>query len=212
LAKNYNVKKSHIVSIPHGHFEIYKKFKDHNFKTKDKNYILFFGRIWKYKGLQYFIDAANLIIQRHPKTMFYIVGKGEELSKYSFEEKNKDNFFIDNRRVTLGEAAVYYQNASVVVLPYIEATQSGVIPAAYAFGKPVIATKVGAIHEIVKNNQTGILVQKMNVVDLAGAIEKLISNPKTLKQYGSNALYFANNFMAWNQIGHSTYKTYKELL
>jgi glycosyltransferase involved in cell wall biosynthesis len=211
LVKYYNVPKRKVISIPHGHFEIYKKFKDNGFKTRHKNYVLFFGRIWKYKGLQYFIDAANKVIDTFPATMFYIVGKGEDLSNYNFDQNKKDNFFIDNRRVSLGEAAVYYENAAFVVLPYLEATQSGVIPVAYAFSKPVIATKVGAITDILIHNKTGFLVDKENTVQLAFAMEKLLSNNQLLTDFSFNAYQFAENTLSWENISRLTYETYLQL-
>ncbi|PTB96658.1 hypothetical protein C9994_06375 [Marivirga lumbricoides] len=212
LVNNYHVSKKSVVSIPHGHLEIYKKFINDSFQTRHKDYVLFFGRIWKYKGLQYFIDAANIVLEKFPNQLFYIVGEGDDLANYIFDQQKMKNFFIDNRRVTLAEAAVYYENASFIVLPYVEATQSGIIPVAYAFSKPVVATRVGAVKEVVLDNNTGLLVEKENCKELANAIEKLLLNKKVLKKYSLNAYKFAMVNLSWDLIAKQTYKTYREVV
>jgi len=208
LSENYKVSPDRISVVPHGHFEIYKKFVSSELDEEDALSVLFFGRIWKYKGLQYFIDAANLVLDKIPNAKFYIVGTGDDLRNYRFDEGKRDNFIIVNKRVTIEEAAHYYSKAAFVVLPYVEATQSGIIPVAYAFGKTVIASRVGAIPEVVVDNVTGFLVEPESSELLAAKIELLLRDNEVRKKMGGNAYAYAMDELSWDKIARKTLDAY----
>jgi glycosyltransferase involved in cell wall biosynthesis len=70
------------------------------------------------------------------------------------------------------EVATYFGASDVVVLPYLTATQSGIVQIAYNFNKPVIATSVGGLAEVMIDGKTGLVVPPNDPVALAGAIEK----------------------------------------
>ncbi|MCC7084103.1 MAG: glycosyltransferase family 4 protein [Pirellulales bacterium] len=78
-----------------------------------------------------------------------------------------------------------FQRASVVVLPYIEATQSGVIPLAYSFAKPVVATRVGALADSVDDDRTGRLVPPADSGALASAVIALLKNADKRRTMGA---------------------------
>ena len=102
--------------------------------------ILFFGRIWKYKGLEYLIRAQPMITAAFPEARIVIAGAGEDFAPYRRQMADPDRFIIRNHFIEPAERDELFRQASIVVLPYIEATQSGVVPLAYACAKPVIAT------------------------------------------------------------------------
>jgi alpha-maltose-1-phosphate synthase len=212
LAKSYNVSLDRISVIPHGHFEIYKKFASKESKIEHQNYILFFGRIWKYKGLQHFIDAAEMIIGEHPNTMFYIVGVGEPISNYSFNPDHRDNFVLINRYVALEEISHIFEKCAFVVMPYIEATQSGVIPIAFAFEKPVIATSVGSIPEVLSDGHTGFLVPANDTSALRTKIIELLDNKSLLETMSRNALHTTTKELGWTSIAKKTLLLYTNLI
>src|SRR5258707_5206877 len=110
---------------------------------EDERLLLFFGRIWEYKGLEYLIRAEPLISARVPDVEIVIAGRGEDFEKYRHMMVDPDRFVIDNETIPDDRVARYFGESSVVVLPYIDASQSGVVPIAYSFSKPVIATTVG---------------------------------------------------------------------
>jgi glycosyltransferase involved in cell wall biosynthesis len=207
LARSYHIDNSRIVVIPHGHFAIYHKFQ--KFKAnEDANTILFFGRIWQYKGLDILIEAANLLIEENPNLKFIIAGVGEELEGYQQKIKFKDNFFFDNRRIPIEEVGSFFEKAAIVVLPYREATQSGVIPLAYAYSKPVVATRVGSLPEVVIHNHTGILVEPDSVSSLAQGIRSLINDTENRKKMGQNANRYARKELSWDLIGRKVFELY----
>lgn len=211
LSKSYHIKENRIVSIPHGHFDIYKRFQK-NHSNENGNRVLFFGRIWPYKGLNFFIKSSEEVIKIIPDVKFVIAGTGENIDEYLKLIKYPESFEIHNRRIDLEEAGKFFEECSFVVLPYTEATQSGVIPVAYAYKKPVISTKVGAIPEVVIHNQTGLLIEAKNIYQLSEAIIFLLQNPKQKERLGNNAYLFAMDRLNWKNIAQITFQTYQSLV
>jgi glycosyltransferase involved in cell wall biosynthesis len=148
--------------------------------------ILFFGRIWEYKGLEYLIRAEPLISARVPDVRIVIAGQGEDFSRYTRMMVHPDRFIIHNEYISEERAAEYFRSASVVVLPYIEASQSGVIPLAYSAAKPVVATTVGGLPEMVEDGHTGYLVAPRDSAQLAEAITRLLLDKQLRRQIGAN--------------------------
>jgi glycosyltransferase involved in cell wall biosynthesis len=148
------------------------------------NAVLFFGRIWEYKGLEYLIRAAPAITRAIPDAHFIIAGEGEDFDRYRRLMTDPSRFTVHNRYITAAERDALFERAAVVVLPYIEATQSGVIPIAYSFGKPVVATRVGALEEAVDDGVTGYLVPPRDEHALATAVIDVLQDPQRRLQLG----------------------------
>jgi glycosyltransferase involved in cell wall biosynthesis len=155
--------------------------------NEDDRMVLFFGRIWAYKGLEYLIRAEPLITQKVPDVRITIAGTGEDLDRYRRLIRHHDRFDIYNDRISDTARTTLFRQAAVVVLPYISATQSGVVPVAYSHGKPVVATRVGALEEYVDNEKTGLLVPPRDEKALAEAIISLLLDPIQRRQMGKNA-------------------------
>ena len=68
------------------------------------------------------------------------------------------------------EIPLYFAAADLVMIPYLSATQSGIVQIAYAFDKPVVATKVGGIPEVVRQDATGFLVEPGDAEAIGGAV------------------------------------------
>ena len=144
---------------------------------KEKKYILFFGRISYYKGIDLLIDAYQTLASQYPNLNLIIAGKG------SIDYIPTDNTHIDgirflNKYVSIQELAELIQNAEFIVCPYREATQSGVLMTAFALNKPVLATNVGAFPEYVVENVNGMLVDPT-----VNGIKKGIQNMLLNNQY-----------------------------
>jgi glycosyltransferase involved in cell wall biosynthesis len=148
--------------------------------------ILFFGRIWGYKGLEYLIRAEPLITSRVPGARIVIAGQGESFDRYRRLLKNPENFLILNEYISEERQSELFRQSSLVVLPYVEASQSGVIPVAYTFAKPVVATTVGALPEMVEDGRTGYLVPPRNPEALAVAIVRLLKDRQLRRRMGEN--------------------------
>ncbi len=129
--------------------------------------ILFIGRIRKYKGLDLLRDAWNLLDHRGKKLT--IAGSG---SGIPFTEKS--DLRIINSWLSDDEINDLIDSHQVIVLPYVEASQSGIIPIAHAHGKPVVVTPVGGLINQVIPNVNGIIANEVSAKALAIAIDSAL--------------------------------------
>lgn len=148
---------------------------------------LFFGRIWGYKGLEYLIRAEPLVTAVMAEARFIIAGEGEDFERYRRMMVHPERFTVLNEYVPDETRAALFAQAAVVVLPYVEASQSGVIPVAYTAGKPVIATTVGGLPEMVGEGETGYLVPPRDEQALAERIVALLRDPAMRHRMGDEA-------------------------
>jgi len=135
--------------------------------------MLFFGFVRKYKGLEYLIRAMPEVLRRlHVKLL--IVGEFWEDKEPYLKAIEKlgllRNVEVVDRYVPNEEVGLYFSAADVVVLPYVDATQSAIVSLAYAFDKPVITTHVGGLPEVVSDGETGFIVPPGDSQALAAAI------------------------------------------
>lgn len=186
---------SDICVVPHANFNYYVK----SVKDEDTifNRILFFGRIHKYKGVHILLKAFQNVLQYKKDLQLRIVGRGN-LSEYSEDlERNKDNLQIFNQWIADDDVSIYFEEVDFVVVPYIEGSQSGVIPLSFSFGKPVIATKVGGIIEQVKE-ENGILIEPNNIEQLSEKILWMYSHPDRINVMSRNAYSYATQELTWD--------------
>ena len=114
-----------------------------------------------YKGLEYLLEAMPKVLTEIDAHLL-VVGEfwaPESLyASYIDDLGLSEHVTIVNRYIPNEEVAAFFSAADVVVLPYTEATQSGVAQIAYGLEKPVITTSVGGLAEVVKHGETGLLV------------------------------------------------------
>jgi D-inositol-3-phosphate glycosyltransferase len=146
----------------------------------DERAILFFGAIRPYKGIEYLLDAFRLLLADKQANYRLIVAgepkKGSEEYLHQIRQSVTRDF--DHGRVILkthfipdDEVELYLKGADVLVLPYKEIFQSGVLFLAYSFGLPVVATDVGSFREDIVEGRTGFLCKPGDPAELAKAIE-----------------------------------------
>jgi glycosyltransferase involved in cell wall biosynthesis len=139
----------------------------------DGNIVLFFGFIRPYKGLKYLILALPEVLSLLEVTLL-VVGefwKDKEEYLHLIERLGiENNVAIIDQYVPNEEVQDYFSAADLVVQPYISATGSGIIQTAFAFNKPVVATEVGSLPEIIEDGKTGYLVPPEETKELARAI------------------------------------------
>lgn len=125
-------------------------------KVINDRYYLFFGRISKYKGIMNLLEAYDAI-KRKEKPLLVIAGSGKIGSKEKEIIQKNNNIILINRYIEDCEMIYLIRNSLTVVLPYIEASQSGVIPIAYYFSVPVITSNVPGLVEFVQKGVSGIV-------------------------------------------------------
>ena len=176
--------------VPHPVYSLFGTPLDRNearriLGIQEEKVLLFFGYVRAYKGLGVLLDAFRIVRERHAARLL-VVGEF-----YEGEEKYREQIrslgigdavtihadYVPNDRVGL-----WFSAADAAVLPYLSATQSGIVQIAYNFDTPVIATAVGGLTEVVKERTTGLLVPPGNPQALAAAID-------TFYQEGNAAAY-----------------------
>lgn len=148
---------------------------------KKQRYILFFGHISPYKGVDVLCEAMTIVHQTIPDLNCVIAGRGSYNFDVSFYEKLSYIQFI-NSFVELKDLAQLIKNALFSVCPYKDATQSGVVSSSFAMAKPVLATNVGGLAESVVDGESGFLVPPNNADALAKAIVKMTTSYDVLNE------------------------------
>lgn len=191
--------------IPHGDYSFFTKMTKQKYK-EEKGNILFFGMIEVYKGLQYLIQAEPRIAKSISNFKIVIAGSGHFKERKDIEKS--PHFELHNHYIDVNDVGEFFQRASVVVLPYVEGTQTGIIPIAYAFKKPVIVTNVGSIPEVVDDGVTGFIVPPKDSDALADAIVTILKDDDIRKQMGENAYRKMKDDLSWNVIAEKTQEIY----
>ncbi|SKB57312.1 Glycosyltransferase involved in cell wall bisynthesis [Lachnospiraceae bacterium] len=141
-------------------------------RSSDEKIILFFGFVRPYKGLHVLIPA----MAECPDVRLMIVGDfGGHKAEYEAQIKEcgiGDRTEIHDGYIPDNEVQKYFEQADAVILPYIDATQSGIAQIAFGFRKPVIATEVGGLPEVVTDGETGVLCKPNDPKALADSIKR----------------------------------------
>jgi glycosyltransferase involved in cell wall biosynthesis len=193
--------------VPLGGYTIFRQLTKGEV-PEEPHLVLFFGRIRAYKGLAHLIEAADLVAEKVPDVKFLIAGSGDHLEEYAALTEHSERFIVRQGFVPMDAVGELFQRAAVVALPYIDASQSGVVPLAYVFGKPVVTTRVGSIPEVVDDGQTGYLIEPRDSAQLAEALIKLLTDPVLRHQMGQNALRKVHTELSWERIAEKTLQVY----
>lgn len=149
---------------------------------RGQKYILFFGLIAPYKGVEFLLQAFGKLQQKHPDIKLLIAGSG----KLYFDEslyRGNANVVLMNRYVPLAQLADLLKNALFTVCPYKDATQSGVVQTAFSMGTPIVATDVGNFAKAIENGKSGVIVPPCDANALAEAMTDLVEHPEKLESF-----------------------------
>jgi glycosyltransferase involved in cell wall biosynthesis len=178
----------------------------------DRFEVLFFGRIYLYKGLDYLIKAAERLGRQLPNLKVTIAGSGVDLPRCRSVIRTPGLFEIRERFIPDEEAVDLFTRADVVALPYIEASQSGVIAMALALAKPVIASDVGDFRDMVTGRAPfGLIVPPREPDALAAAILNLHRAPDLRARFSRAAFDLAQGPLGPEATGKAAFKIYQSL-
>lgn len=198
---------SRVDVIPHGSFEYYReRATGTGNRNSRRPTLLFFGRFQPYKGLSVLLDAFAEVRAAIPSARLRIVGSGS-FSQYRESAARITGIELTNRWVADEEVGNYFLNADAVVLPYTEASQSGVVAIAASFGLPVVASDVGGLGEQVKHGVSGLLVPPGSAQALAEACVAVLRDCDLRARLSQGANWVAENEMNWGRIGDLLYDT-----
>lgn len=163
--------------------------------------LLFFGFIRPYKGLDILIEAVSHVVKSMQVTLLVVGEFWKDRDSYYAQIKQlnlEENIKVYDRYIPNDEVATFFAAADLVVQPYKSVTGSGVCQLAYGFDKPVIATDLGSLREIIETGVNGFLVPPESPEALADAIIKCLE-PEFLRQLTENASQTKYNY-SWERL------------
>jgi glycosyltransferase involved in cell wall biosynthesis len=183
--------------------------------SKDKGCkFLFVGIIHKNKGLDILLKAWGEHIKKYSDDKLYIVGN-------PFYNINNELRFIERFHLSIStsfgyksdeELLAYFLECDFVVLPYKEASQSAVLLTAFTLGKPVIATNVGGLPEVVETVKGGYVVDSNNPISLCKAIDKASEiSDRELTEWNNDIRKKTLTNYSWDNIAKLTLNFYNKI-
>ncbi|MBW4670967.1 MAG: glycosyltransferase family 4 protein [Cyanomargarita calcarea GSE-NOS-MK-12-04C] len=213
LIQQFHVPHARVCVLPHGELgSMYEKLATDKIVQREPYTILFYGRIWPYKGLKYLLEAMSLIAERIPEIKLVIAGRGENLAEYFPDGCDSKHYEMLNRFIPSEDVAGLFKRSTAVILPYIEASQSGVAAVAFAMGTPVIASNVGGLAEMIRHEQDGLLVPPGNIPALADAIIRLLGDRQLQEKLQIAGFQRCENDLNWSNIAKQTVEVYEKAI
>ncbi len=179
--------------------------------------ILFVGRLIRRKGVQYLVEALSLI-RREVDARLIIVGEGflkGELKRLA-QEMRLGDFVSFPGKVSQEELEGHYRNCDVFVLPAIHDASGDteglgvVLLEALGFKKPVVASRVGGIADIIEDGKTGLLVPEKDAQALAHAIVRILRDEKLSRALGQRGYKRVGDVFSWEKIVAGLIQIYSE--
>ena len=207
----YHVDSSKVLINSLGIYDNIQTFVRPDSKLLLKN-VLFFGRISPYKGVEYLCEAMKLVHKEIPDATLTIAGGGR---MYFDIEPYKQLGYIEvrNHYVDMVELSDLLSRCSISVCPYTDATQSGVIMTSFSLCKPVVASDVGGLGEMIDDGKSGFLVPPKDPKALAEAIVSLLSDEDRLRAMSEYIRYEYNvGSRSWDAIADTYIEYYKTIL
>ncbi|MCW1296758.1 MAG: glycosyltransferase family 4 protein [Candidatus Parvarchaeota archaeon] len=180
---------------------------------KEKDYVLFVGRLTEQKGVEYLIYALLPIFKKYKKLKLYVVGKGhlkkslEKLTELLGIKRNVKflGFVSDEKLVE------YYKGAKLLAMPSLYEPFGIVALEAMKYKVPTIISKRAGVVEMLKDGENTILVDPMNTNEFRDAIYRYLKDEGLRKRIGMNG-YMLTNEISWKEIALKTFNLYKSLV
>ena len=198
--------------IPYGsHLEISVEAGAPRERSSKRREILFVGRLVERKGVEYLVRAMPLVRASGVEAHLTVAGNGhwEKEIREAIEEKGVGDLVTMAGRVSDEEKASLYKKCDVYVHPAIvdprgDTEMLGVVLIeAMAYAKPLIASDVGGIPDVVKDGETGLLVPEKDPEKLAEAIVRVLTDPTLAEKLGKAGCEFLQDYFSWDRIADS---------
>lgn len=177
---------------------------------KDKKVVLFVGRLTHQKGVEYFVEASQ-IVKKELKVKFIAVTNSplKKVKEYvNLLRKNEIELY---EKVPSDEIVKLYQKADVLILPSLSEAFGLVLLEAMACGTPVVASNVGGIPNVVKDGIVGFLIPPKDSQAIAKKTLMILKNEEIREKMRINCLEWVKNF-SWEKIAEKYIEIYRKIL
>lgn len=229
LINKFDINSAKISVIPHGIINTIVKTNLSSNEAKrilniniDDKTILFFGNVAPYKGIENLISALDILKRKISSIKLIIAGEVKKKNESYWDSitrkingyKLSDHLIIRSELIPDEDVEKYFMASDVLILPYKNIFQTGVLFMSYNFGLPIIATDVGSLREDIIENKTGLICKPENPKDLAEKIYVYFFSDlyKHLEENRNYIIQYANDRYSWIKIGVKTYTLYKNLM
>jgi glycosyltransferase involved in cell wall biosynthesis len=199
----YDINRTHIIENPYSNEGIIPQF-------SGKNYILYFGRVETLKGIYTLLNAMKML----PDIVLKIVGNGSEYEnsmQYAAENKISNAQFLGPKWGD--ELTPFLRDAEFVIVPSEWYEPSPYVALqSFAFGKPIIASNMGGLKDIVRHKENGLLFEAGDEKGLSHAISELFSNKTIISEMGMAAVRTIGSKYNPLRYYEDTMKVFRELI
>jgi len=177
---------------------------------KGEGRFLMFGRVQAYKGLGVLLDAVEILAAQNRRFEMTVAGVGDHLDQHRARIARWPQVRLDERYIPADEVAGLFEACDAVTMPYLDATQSGVGALAMMAGRAVIASDVGAIGEVVRDGENGLIVPAGDAPRLAAAMARILDEPGLAARLGAGARATALGELSWERVAEKTVLVYED--
>ncbi len=161
----------------------------------------FFGRMARYKGLELGVRAVEILRDRGRNVTFHIAGRGVP---QDIPGVHADGNIVDDRWIPQDEVLTLVSSFDAVLLPYTEASQSGVFAYAMAAGIPSVVTPVGGLVEQATESQSSLIAASTSAEAIADTIERLLEDPTLYSSLSERAYQKSRDDFSWERTARDT--------
>jgi glycosyltransferase involved in cell wall biosynthesis len=178
------------------------------FRPPPPDSLLFFGRISHYKGLDVLLDAMDAVWAERPEVRLTVAGEGPLPEHPALADSRVE---VRSEHVPESAVAPLFGGATCVVLPYRQASQSGVGTLAMQHGRPLIATRLGGLPELVGEDR-GRIVPSEDPGALAAAVLEVLSTAGLAEELGRAGAAFVEREIGWQAVAAKSIAAYRQQL
>lgn len=222
LQSRLGITPERITHVPHGNYAGFTPAQVPERKDARKrlglperaHVLLFFGQIKKVKGLDVLLDAMPGVLRQHPDTVLIIAGKQWKVDFAQYEQRISqlgiDGSVVRHIRYIPDEmVADYYSASTLVVLPYRQIYQSGVLLMAMSYQRPVLVSDVPGMTEIVNDGDNGYTFHSEDSTSLATRLIDLLRSPAELSMTAQRAHKYVLEKHSWASVASKTILAYR---
>lgn len=220
LIAEFGVEAGRISVIPHGPlFEHESRPEAREARAKlgfadDECVVLWQGILRPYKGVSFLLKAWQRVCGWEGRARLAIIGTGDADLVHAIEEEVRilglgSRVRLELRFVSVEELAEYYEAADVLVYPYSESTTSGALLTGVVRGKAIVASSLPAFEEILRHEETALLVPYGDVEGLAASLLRLIRHPELRSALGRRLIQSQGSIARWPEIAERTCACYR---